>query len=307
MKFLSTYSIPFTKLHTVKNALWIPACLLLFFVGDRLGGMILAKITENSQFRYARLYENKAEADILLLGNSRGLIFYQPYIEEITGKETFNLSYNSMPIDLGRVLVTDYLKKYKKKPELLLIDVSMCDRHNPQLITGFSTFSKYSSNLSNLLKDKSEKSWYAGKLSKLYQYNSEVFQRTLYYLKKSDEDWLNDRVISPTMQANIETDTAVELTIDDYLLNQLNNLVKYTENQGVRVELVVNPYYPPYVKKMRTFFDFIGKIEAKTNRAVKDYSRALNDVSGFADYQHLNKTGSKLYMDLLLEDGILER
>ncbi len=297
----------FNQRHTVKKALWIPACLLLFFVGDRLGGFILAKITENSQFRYARLYEDQAEADILLLGNSRGLIFYQPYIEEITGKKTLNLSYNSMPIDLGRVLVTDYLKKYKKKPELLVIDVTMCDRHNPQLIAGFSTFSDYSKNLSSLIKDKSEKSWYAGKLSKLYQYNSEVFQRTLYYLRKSDEDWLNDRVISPTMQASVDKDTAVELTIDEYLLNQLNNLVKYSENQGVRVELVVNPYYPPYVKKMRSFHNFIGRIRAKTEREVRDYSQALNEVNGFADYQHLNKEGSKLYMDLLLKDGVLRK
>jgi len=290
----------------LKNALWIPACLLLFFVGDRLGGYILSKITQNSQFRYARLYEQKAEADILLLGNSRGLIFYQPYIEKITGKKTFNLSYNSMPIDLGRVLVTDYLKKYKKKPELLIIDVTMCDRHNSQLIAGFSTFSDYSNNLSSLIKDKSEKSWYAGKLSKLYQYNSEVFQRTLYYLRKSDEDWLNDRVISPTMQANVVDEEAVELTIDDYLLNQLNNLVKYAENQGVRVELVANPYYPPYVKKMQGFYDFLGQIKGKTDREVRDYSRALNEVNGFADYQHLNKAGSKLYMDLLLKDGVLK-
>ncbi len=288
----------------MKKALWIPACLLLFFVGDRLGGYILSKITAESNFRYARLYQGKAEADILLLGNSRGLIFYQPYIEEKTGKSTLNLSYNSMPIDLGRVMVSDYLKKYKA-PELLIIDVTMCDRHNEKLIAGFNTFSRYSEDLNSLIKEKSEKSWYAGKVSSLYQYNSEVFQRTLYYLSKSDEDWLNDRVISPTMQANVAQDTAVELTIDDYLLTQLNDLIQLAESKGVKVELVANPYYPPYVKKMRSFYDFIGKIEAKTKKKVKDYSRALNAVNGFADYQHLNKEGSKKYIDLLMADGVL--
>ena len=288
----------------MRKALWIPACLLLFFVGDRLGGFILSKISAESNFRYARLYQGKAEADILLLGNSRGLIFYQPYIEEKTGKSTLNLSYNSMPIDLGRVMVSDYLKKYKA-PELLIIDVTMCDRHNEKLIAGFNTFSDYSEELNNLIKEKSEKSWYAGKISKLYQYNSEVFQRTLYYLRKSDEDWLNDRVISPTMQANVEQDSAVELTIDDYLLTQLNDLVLLAESKGVKVELVANPYYPPYVKKMHYFYDFIGRINAKTNKKVRDYSRALSEVNGFADYQHLNKEGSKKYIDLLLEDGVL--
>ncbi|MEM6319344.1 MAG: hypothetical protein AAF960_16855 [Bacteroidota bacterium] len=290
----------------MKKALWIPACLLLFFIGDRLGGYILGKITEDSQFRYARLYQGAAEADILLLGNSRGLIFYQPHIEAITGKRTLNLSYNSMPIDLGRVVVTDYLENYPT-PELLLIDVTMCDRYNPQLIAGFNTFSQYSEGLNELIKLKSEKSWYAGKLSKLYRYNSEVFQRTLYYSTKSDEDWLNDRIISPTMQSNVDQEAAVELTIDDYLLNQLDELIQTAEMEGVKVVLVANPYYPPYVKKMRSFYDFIGKIEAKTNKKVKDYSRALTAINGFADYQHLNKEGSKEYMDLLLRDGIFSK
>jgi len=288
----------------LRKALWIPACLLLFFIGDRLGGFILSKIAAESNFRYARLYQGKAEADILLIGNSRGLIFYQPYIEEKTGKSTLNLSYNSMPIDLGRVMISDYLKNYKA-PELLLIDVTMCDRHNEKLIAGFNTFSDYSEDLDHLIKEKSEKSWYAGKISKLYQYNSEVFQRTLYYLRKSDEDWLNDRVISPTMQASIAQDTAVELTIDDYLLTQLNEVILLAESKGVSVELVANPYYPPYVKKMRSFYDFIGYINARTNKQVKDYSRALNEVGGFADYQHLNKAGSKKYIDLLIADGVL--
>lgn len=289
----------------MRKALWIPACLLFFFIGDRIGGFVLSKIAAKSEFRYARLYQGEAEADILLLGNSRGLIFYQPHIEQITGKSTLNLSYNSMPIDLGRALVEDYLEQYKA-PELLLIDVTMCDRINNQLITGFSTFSAYSDRLNNLIKEKSSKSFYAGKVSNLYRYNSEVFQRTMYYLSKSDEDWLNDRLISPTMVENVKNDTAVELTINDYLLDELNQLIQAAENKGVKVELVVNPYFPPYVKKMKTYFNFIGKIEAKTKRKVKDYSRALTETNGFADYQHLNKAGSIQYLDLLLKDGVFE-
>ncbi len=290
----------------MRKALWIPACLLLFFIGDRLGGLILSKITAKSQFRYARLYEGQAKADLLFLGNSRGLIFYQPYIEEITGKSTLNLSYNSMPIDLGRVVMTDYLEKYGN-PESIIIDVTMCDRHNKQLITGFNTFSNYSDKLNTLIREKDKKSWYAGKLSKLYRYNSEVFQRTLYYLGKSDEDWLNDRVISPTMIENVVNEEAVDLTIDDYLLTELDELVRTAEERGINVELVVNPYYPAYIKKMSTFYDFIGKIQARTNKKVRDYSKALTATNGFADYQHLNKEGSKQYMDLLLRDGVLSK
>ena len=289
----------------MKKALWIPACLLLFFIGDRIGGWLLAQAVAKSQFRYARLYQNQAEADILLLGNSRGLIFYQPYIEKITKKKTLNLSYNSLPIDLGNVLVKDYLQKYPP-PELLLIDVTMCDRVNNQLITGFNTYSPYSEGLDELIKEKSATAWYAGKLSHLYRYNSEVFQRTLNYLNKSDENWLTDRIISPTMQQYVEEAEIFELTINDYLLTELNALIQKAEQAGTKVVLVINPYYPPYVKRLHSFYDFVGKIEAFTKKKVNDYSRSLEDIEGFGDYQHLNKKGSQQYIDLLLKDGILE-
>ncbi len=294
-----------SKSPNLKKGFWIPVCLLIFFIGDRIGGWLLAKTVAKSQFRYARLYQNQGAADILLLGNSRGLIFYQPYIEKITQKKTLNLSYNSLPIDLGRVLVEDYLKKYPA-PELLLIDVTMCDRINHQLIAGFSTYSSYSESLDKLIKEKSPTSWYAGKLSHLYRYNSEVYQRTLNYLTKSDENWLTDRVISPTMQQHVAQAEVIELTINDYLLQELNALIQAAESKGTRVELLINPYYPPYIKRMRSFYDFIGKLEAFTEKKIKDYSHALAATEGFGDYQHLNKKGSQQYIDLLLKDGVFK-
>lgn len=288
----------------MRKLLWIPACLVLFFIGDRLGGTMLSNIVAESQFRYAKLYRGQAQSDILLLGNSRGLIFYQPYIEKITGQSTFNLSYNSLPVDLGRAMVADYFNTYEP-PKLLIIDVSLCDRQNTQLIAGFNTFSSFSGNLDKLIKEKAAKSWYGGQLSHLFRYNNEVFQRTLYYWKKSDKDWLNDRVISSTMQENVKNETVYELTITDYLLEELDQLIRIAEEKGTQVELVINPYYPAYFDRMKNFKQFIDKIETKTNRKVRDYSKILSETTGFADYQHLNKEGSKQYLDILQKDGVL--
>ena len=109
------------------------------------------------------------------------------------------------------------------------------------------------------------------------------------------------------MQQNIDEEDIVELQTDQYLLSELELLIKNAEKKGVMAALVANPYYPGYIDKMHQFYKFIGKIEAKTNKKVKDYSRALQEVSGFADYQHLNKQGSRQYLDLLLRDGILSK
>ena len=66
----------------MKNIIWIIATIALAFLGDRTAGWVLGKITTESNFRYSRLYGGEAECDVLLVGNSRGLIFYQPYVEE---------------------------------------------------------------------------------------------------------------------------------------------------------------------------------------------------------------------------------
>ena len=289
----------------MRKALWIPALVILFFIGDRLGGWILQQLVEKSEFRYARLYAGTAKSDILLLGNSRGLIFYQPYIEDLTGKTTLNLSYNSLPIDIGKVLVEDYLERYTP-PEKLLIDVTMCDRTNPQLITGFSPYANYSPALNQLIKSVDYSSWMAGQLSHLYRFNGEVFQRTINYLGKTDKDWLIDRVISTNMQDNATSEPVVELQTSPALLGTLQHLIASAEAKGVEVELLVNPYYPTYAKRMASLQSFIEQVEQATDKKVNNYAFSLQLTDGFGDYQHLNKKGSKKYLAQLLEDGILK-
>ena len=88
----------------MKKSFWILGLILLFFIGDRVGGHLLKRIADQSQFRYSWLYSKNAKSDILFVGNSRGLMFYQPYIEEKTNFSTLNLSYNGMPMNLANLL-----------------------------------------------------------------------------------------------------------------------------------------------------------------------------------------------------------
>src|SRR5690606_27714487 len=101
--------------------LYIFLFLLILFTGDRLLSILIDKfIVSKSEFRYSKLYRGKAKADILIIGNSRGLSFYQPSIEEETGLSVFNLSYNGLPTNLALVLFKDYLK-VNGAPKLVII------------------------------------------------------------------------------------------------------------------------------------------------------------------------------------------
>lgn len=284
----------------MKKVLWIPALALVFFTGDRLAGSWLLEQIEQSQFRYSRLYRGEAAADILLVGNSRGLTFYQPYIETITGKSTFNLSYNGMPMDLAKVLVQDYLDKYPT-PERMVVDITTCDRRNDQLLAGFVPYARYSDRLDTLIQSRMAWVWWSGRLSKLFCANNEVFQRALYYRNRSDEDWLLDRVINPEL-AREHLDNPPVINPNDYLITQLQEMVAYARAKGVPVELVIGPYYPGYA--VQRLDDLKAAVERATGLTVRDYRAALTDPSGFGDLSHPNVAGSKVYLDMLRRDAV---
>jgi hypothetical protein len=300
---------------TVKRSLWIFALIILTFIGDRLGGWVLKQWVEDSQFRYSRLYTGRAESDILLVGNSRGLIFFQPYIETLTGEETFNLSYNGMSVDLMHQLIQDYYDRYPS-PRLMLIDVTMVDRINDQLTVGFNTYGQYSERLNDFIIDRGGNMGYAAEVSHLFRYNSEIFQRALFYSNKSDKDWLLDRVINQSMidaatdlepyQISLRPDTTSQ-AMRSYLPMHLKGMIDFAQQNGTKVVLLVNPYYPAFEKSIENLDSFISDIERLTGLEVLDYSAAITDEKAFGDYQHLNQYGAKLYLDLLHNDGIFDK
>lgn len=279
----------------MKHLAWYTAFLLLLLLGDRTAGYFLQKQTDGSQFRYSRLYRGDAGANILLLGNSRGLSFFQPHIEQITGKTTFNLSYNGLPMDVAKCLVLDYLDRHNA-PEVLLLDITMCDRENEELLAGFLCYSKHAPQLDTLIQRKMPKAWWAGQLSALFRFNNEVFQRALYYRNQSDKDWLLDRNLSPAMAAAV-AEHSYPLDIHPYLIGQLRETVELARARGLRVELVIGPYFPGF--EVRNLDVLKSTVESATGLSVRDYRSALSDPAEFGDFMHPNKRGCLRYVEML--------
>ncbi len=290
----------------MKHLAWYIALIVLLFVGDRVLGLCLHKQALESQFRYAQLYRREAAADIVLLGNSRGLTFYQPYIEEITGLKTCNLSYNGLPMDAAKCLALDYMDlknvEWQGEPQLMLIDITICDRENDELLAGFLTYSDRSGNLDTLIHRKLPKVWWGAQVSWLFRYNNEVFQRALFHRNKSDKDWLLDREI-PKALADEVSKHSYDLEIHPYLIRNLKETVAQARASGFQVELVISPYFPGFQVKNLDLLK--TEVELATGLRVRDYRSALSDPADFGDFMHPNKKGSMKYMDLLKKDGVL--
>lgn len=285
----------------MKNKGFYLTFLLLLFTGDRIAGYLLQTQVQHSQFRFSKLYQNKAAADMLLLGNSRGLTFYQPYIEQITGKTTFNLSYNGLPMDAANALTQDYFDRYSV-PKILLIDITICDRENDALLAGFLPYTTESPRLDALIQRKLPKIFWGGKVSALFRFNHEIFQRAMYYRSKSDTDWLLDRVISDA-QAHDAANNAYDIELNPYLIQQLQETVA-TAQAKARVVLLIGPYCPGF--QVKNLDALKSAVEKATGLLVHDYRTALSDPTDFGDFMHPNKKGSAKYLDMLHRDGLFD-
>lgn len=285
----------------MKNLAWFAAFFALLFIGDRAGGFALQKLTDGSQFRWSRLYRGDAKADILLLGNSRGMTFIEPEIEKSTGKKAFNLSYNGLPMDMAAVLVADYFEKYPP-PSRLVIDITMADRRNLALMSGLWPFAEHSPGIRKLLRDSVGDSFWGGELSHLFRFNNEVFQRAFFHRKRSDAGLILDREIRSELVAEVSKNSyKLDIYLD--LIEELAEICRLAQSKGVEVRLVISPYFPGFrVENL----DLLKKtVEGKTGLAVADYRNALTENRLFGDFMHPNRGGAMAYINLLRQDGVL--
>lgn len=292
--------------HPGKNRwLWAPIFLLVLFIGDRAAGFVLKKIESKSQFRFTKLYQNSAPCDILIAGNSRGLSFYQPFIENNTGQKVFSLAYNGMSSSMLYVLMQDYYERHTA-PKKLVLEVTCADRYNKELIPAFSTYASYSPNIKQYLKKENPNTYYGSQVSHLLRYNSEIFQRSLRYLSKSDNLWLTNRRISEAMQAESENLKNVSIDHIPKLQDALADIVKLAQSKGTEVELIIAPFLPNYKNAMYNLTDYIVEVERQTGLKVRNYAGAIQEPKYFGDYFHINVYGSEKFIDMLHRDRVFQ-
>jgi hypothetical protein len=286
----------------MQKILWFLLLGLVVFAGDRLSGYFLRSNLEGSQFRYSRMYTQRAQADVLLIGNSRGLPLFEPAIQQATGKTTFNLSYNGAPTYLLEALTLDYLDLYKA-PTTAIIELTSADRPNNSLLAGFGAYLPYSTRIGKLLRGSLPKEYNASHLTHIYRYNSEVFHRTLYYGNKTDQDWLAMHTISETAAKDANA-KPYPLEIHPQLVGSVIQTVKALQAKGVQVHLVIAPYAPGYASKVTNLDQLKQMVESATGLTVRDYRSLLTDYRDFSDYMHPNLSGSQKYVAQMKLDGV---
>lgn len=286
---------------------WFIGFLILVCIGDRLIGWALQQLLQQSHFRYVQMYDGQQDADIIIVGNSRGVNgFYQPEMQEILGKKVFNISYNGLRMDIAKVLIEDYLE-YNASPKTIILEASVLTKAYPSLLREFKTFAKPGSHLKQAIEQNFPRLNKQIQLSHIYRYNSELFLRSLYYLNKSDQSWINRGVISDELIASLAAYNGKGFDYVPELIEDLNTIQHLCRQKGIKLKIILSPYLPQYIQKSPNLSKWLATVnQAIDGNTILNYSSVIEGKTYFADWVHLNEKGSSLFLQYMIEQQIFE-
>jgi hypothetical protein len=290
------------------NRWWqIAAIIAVFFIGDRAGGLVMDQLLERSPQRFCRVYAGTFNAEIVCLGNSRGMFtLAAPAITKATGRRAANISYNGMTVQIARAMFADYLA-HDRMPKLLVIEASFVSTATDRgLVAEYKPFWNESPGLRALGEKYCPDEARACMLTWLYRYNSELSLRSLFFLARGqgDQSPTMSGAISAKLLEEVEQSASVELNVDAEEMAALKSLVEEARAAGIEVKLVFAPYLPAYADKISNLAAVMQQISAETRTEVVDLTHAISDPNKFADRVHLNSEGVAEVTKLLIERGV---
>lgn len=279
----------------------------IFFalLADRVGGMVLERLVMMSDLRFSKLYRGDATAEVLVIGDSRGVnAVYAPEFERLTGKITFNLSYNGLGSMVGCALVLDYLD-HNSAPELVIFEITNAvNRYH--ILKDLKIYAGRSQRISKLLADSYSTLANVCRLSHLYRFNAEMFFRSLYYIGRSDQTWINRRVIAEETVAMLEEKLGQIEGFsegENYNWKAMVETIRVLEAKGINYCFLISPYLPAYTDHVAGLDDFIESVKDQVGEDVTllDFSRAVENPKYFADPLHMNLEGNLSYLPGLIQ------
>ncbi len=280
--------------------------LVIVFVGDRLGGEILQRVFLGRGFRYAEMYAEKLDAEVAVLGNSRGLhMFHPPAIEEITGKKVANLSFNALPPVTMPVIWEDYLKRHPA-PKLLILEVSCISVEDEKgSLERMSVLMDQNPKYGQLIKRRNSTFYWGTQISRLFRYNSSLLWRSLL-IGGSDQSWIMDSELNEEMlNAMVQESDSTLLRVAENA-EAIKEVLRIAKEHDIKVKALVAPYYPQYCDRLTDVEEWISWVQEELEVTVEDHSRLLKERGDFADHLHLNAKGARNLAEKLNSIGFFE-
>jgi hypothetical protein len=295
------------RMHT---GAWLLLLAAIYLIGDWAGATAFSSLMWRSNLPFPKMYEGQYDAEIVCLGNSRGVHgFPKEIMEEITGKRVANLSFNGLAPQIAECFLRDYLD-HCPPPKVVLAEANFIEMATTA--PGVMKFSPYFSKSPRLFDLASSFDWtypVVGRISKLMQYNSDLTTyAAIHFLAhrgKEDEDALVRRQISPQVVADTKVMSPLSLQINEEEAAAVKRMAEECRQRGIEFKLVLTGYLPAYREKIENLEDWKADVAKATGVEVIDLSDVPSDAA-FFDRVHLNAEGSRLTAEMIVEQGLLD-
>jgi hypothetical protein len=285
-----------------KGLIWIAAFVLVVLAGDRAFSWLAQRVLVRSQFRYSRLYRGGNDAEIVILGDSRGVnSFYAPGMEKLTGARVLNLSYNSLSPEVAEALLLDHLDR-SAKPKIVILEFTSAIVSG-EVLTELRPYAGLSPRLMALYTKKHPYAARAGRVFHLLPLNSGFYIEALHYMRRDDQDWIMRSALPPEASAK----PAGAWKFEPYPQNiaALGRIADVLRRRGIEGRLIIAPYYRKSFRNMPQFLHVVGgAVHPDGHVRIYNYANAIDDPGAFADTVHLNETGSLILLKMLQRDGV---
>ena len=277
-------------------AVWFVFLAIVVIAGDRIGAFVCSRILLASQFRFSRVYRGDSKADVIVIGDSRGVhSFYAPAIEKLTGHPALNLSFNSMSVPIAEALLSDYLEN-NTRPRMVIIEAT-CVVVDRGLVSELRTYAGLSPRLEALYAREHPAPPRAGRMFGLLHYEASFSCarwcicgapiRTGSTAMSSPGSWLPlraaDGARAPTRRVSRSSAVSCRCCA-----------------RGIDVKLVIAPYHPSVMVDMN---EIVQGVERHVPGArVLNYADAIPESRYFADGVHMNADGSEVFLRMLRFD-----
>ena len=284
----------------MKKVIWVIVLGLLgAFAADRCLGSICRRIVRASGFRLVEIYSDRVSPHVLVAGNSRAMQGVDGVVaSEVAGETVYNIGYNGLAPEVVCILIKDAVEKHSTIRQVLVEASCFWPINTGGDFKPLASFSprlfEYTCNGNRVLS-------MSVHLSHLYRYNSELFERSFFYLRKSDQAAVSPLVINAAVIAAPSPEQYFPSEISQRARSELDSLKKFLDDKKVGLTLFVAPYHASARGRFADYDALLRSASVVAGGELLDFGWSLKEDRFFADRLHLNRFGAAEFTKMLLK------
>ena len=258
----------------------------------------------------AQLYFGKLNAEILVLGNSRGLrLFSDSAFEDNLGMSSANLSVQSASTEISLMILKDYLDR-NQKPRIVIHEITDLIRNNDAVRT-LRVYASSSPRLRTIQYQMEPKWAIFGEVFPTLDYNNQEFREWSAQVIRGKPSYLYETEMPLDLVSEVNTSFPIQYISTAENLNALAEIHSICEKHQIKYIPVVAPLFPGYRRNIANFDDWIDEVELilGSDCSMADYSdhEAFVERELYADHIHINRRGVTIFFDLIRTDDRLRK